>query len=181
MNRKEIYRILGFFAFGSLLILTDINLNVNASQLNIMPDWIGYILIFYGLHLIKEENAVLKILTVILGAISLVLWTLKLLAIPFVNPLFSFVQMCLKLYYDFRYFTFLAEWTQTNGSERGAQLITVRNITLASTVFFYVLGQFVPRDTSMAFPAALIGLFMLIIAIYAVWLLFKIRSDFAEQ
>ncbi|MBR1757853.1 MAG: hypothetical protein IJ744_03890 [Lachnospiraceae bacterium] len=73
----DIKKALSYIATGFLLILLDFNLNVNALSANILPDFVGWILIYLSVDLLggyTEGKKYLKWMALVLAILNAILW-----------------------------------------------------------------------------------------------------------
>ena len=116
-----IRKALGNIAWGNLLILLDVNLG----RLDVLPNWVGYLLIFYAIGYLADEVRdlpLLKPFCVLLGAAELLDW----LAVFFTGEsltgrlfLVNALLVCVSLYFHFQLLTDLAALADRRSGEGG--------------------------------------------------------------
>ena len=70
--------------YGFLFIFLDINLRFNAHSLNLLPDWVGYLLLIYGFNELRVQSDCFvkaKPLSVAMAIYTGVLWLLDIFAV----------------------------------------------------------------------------------------------------
>ncbi len=115
-----------------------LHLSINLGTLNILPSWLGYILIFGALPIIAEEESSAKLLrplAVLLGLWEGLLWVTQLFGIPFSPYLLSILAAVIDLYFHFQLLTDLANLAERHECPERQKLLTLRTVrTVMSTL-----------------------------------------------
>ncbi|MBR6793874.1 MAG: hypothetical protein IKM48_05910 [Clostridia bacterium] len=119
-----------------------LHLNINLGTLNVLPSWVGYILIFGALPVIAEEQPSAKLLrplAVILGLWEGVLWGAQLFNVPFEPLIPSLLAAVVGLYFHFQLLTDLANIAKKQHEySLHTRLLTLRTVrTLMITVIVF--------------------------------------------
>lgn len=134
---KAIIRI----AAGYVLILVD----VFVSTVNIVPDWLGYVLIFSalgGIALEEPSAKLLKPFAAILAAWSVLEWNASLLEqIPFTESAAVIIRM-ISVYFFFQLYTNLAAIANKYGCPQEKSLLKLRTVQTVLMTLISVLSAF---------------------------------------
>lgn len=91
--------------WGFFFLFLNFNLNVNGTSLGLLPDWVGYILLYLGCSALERESDLFgkpRPFCVGLGIYTGVLWLMELLGISanlgILSWLLGLVAVCLNLY-----------------------------------------------------------------------------------
>ena len=107
-KKNPFYDAIGAIAWGYLLLHLDINLG----SINILPEWLGYLLMLSALPVLAQEipsALLLKPLGEILALWEGVQWVMKLLGREFSPYLIEVIIGVVSLYFHFQLLTNLAE------------------------------------------------------------------------
>lgn len=162
----------GGIAWAHILLL----LNFNLGTLNVLPDWLGYVLILRALPALAEEResaALLRPLGLLLTAWEAFLWTAKLLGFSPEPYILGLVAAAVSLYFHFQLLTELAAAAEAHGCPERKRLLVLRTVR---TVMICVLA--LPLDYGDSQAAA--WLFIALGLVVAVWIcrvLFSLRAS----
>ena len=129
-------------AWGYLLILLDINLGA----LNILPNWLGYVLILRALPALKEETqsaGLLEPLGILLAVWDGILWIGTLLGTAINWPLPQLLVTVISLYFHFQLLTNLADIAGKYGCPWESKLRILRAVQVVLLTVTYLLVSFV--------------------------------------
>lgn len=179
-----IRKALGNIAWGNLLILLDVNLG----RLDVLPNWVGYLLIFYAIGYLADEVRdlpLLKPFCVLLGAAELLDWLAVFLAGEPLTGQFFLVNaliVCVSLYFHFQLLTDLAGLAgrQAEGEPLARRLRVCRNVAAVNRVLVTALGYCPFPEGTVTALALLLLLAALAVAIVAARDLFALRRCFPE-
>ena len=179
-----IRKALGNIAWGNLLILLDVNLG----RLDVLPNWVGYLLIFYAIGYLADEVRdlpLLKPFCVLLGATELLDWLAVFLAGEPLTGQFFLVNAliaCVSLYFHFQLLTDLAGLAgrQAGGEHLARRLRVCRNVAAVNRVLVTALGYCPFPEEVVTALALLLLLAALAVAIVAAHDLFALRRCFPE-
>lgn len=179
----NIQRALSFIAFGFLFTL----LNININSINFTPAFIGWILLFLAydnLGTYTEGKVWLKWTSCALAVLSLAVWLLGITNPDFdariVNSLISAVSAV----YMYFLLGILEKVADDYGSAVSSKLHTVKVVNLVCVCVFELisvqLNAMKNPDTLIAVITVLLLFFILGIAIYTMFLLFRLRKDIKQ-
>lgn len=184
MNYVDIRKALSRIAWAYLIILLHLRIN----GLDLLPDWVGYLLIFLAIGQLSgalRDLPLLKPFCVLLGVVSLVDW----LALPLSGAsltgqffLFSAVITCVSLYFHFQLLTDLALLADGPGEAPvlARRLRMCRNIDTVLQIAITLLSILpLPSDeTWVQLGGALLLLFGLGVRVVIAVSLFVLRGFF---
>lgn len=185
MNNQNIRHALSRIAWAYLLILLNFRIN---GGLDLLPDWVGYLLIFIAIGMLAGELRdlpLLKPFCVLLGAASLVDW----LALPLSGSeltgrffLLSALVACVALYFHFQLLTDLALLADGPGNTPvlARRLRVCRNIDAVLQIAVALLSILpLPAEEAwVQLPAVLLLLFWLGTRVVIAVSLFVLRGFF---
>ena len=178
MNRDLCYRGLGYAAWGYLFL----HININLGNMDLLPEWAGYLLLLSAIGLLKAERRDLALLSPLGGLLALAAgadW----LAVIFTGQavtgrflLLSALVTCLSLYFRFQLLTDMGrlaeDWSLSAGT-----LLGCRN---ADAVLQVILFLPLPwADWEIA--AVLLALVGLTVCIVIMVQLFALRRAFSPE
>lgn len=147
-----------------------LHLSINLGTLNILPSWVGYILIFGALPVIAEEQPSAKLLrplAVILGLWEGILWSAQLFNISFDPLLLSVLAAVVGLYFHFQLLTDLANIAKSlHDYSLHTRLLTLRTVrTLMTTliVFPFPWEKFPVVTTIFLIAHAIVALWICVV------------------
>jgi len=183
---NNLYSGISKVAWGYVFIFFHINLGT----LDILPDFVGYILFFSAIGLLQEvesELALLRPFGIVLVIYHIIEWMGQLFSIHWgdVSQLVSIVLCIVSIYFQFQMQTNLASIAMKYQSEEAGvdeKLLRYRNVyvvgtsgTMISTYLALWLGEI---GTYLAFGCALVTLF---VGICILVTLFGFRKEFRED
>lgn len=137
-NLEKTIRAVGYIAWGYILI----HLNVNIGTLNILPNWLGYLLVVAALPLLSGEVSsilLLRPLGIALTVWEAILWVLALIGITQSFYLLNVIAGVLFLYFHFQLLTNLAEAAGYWGCPQEG-LLKLRAVqTVFMTILYFLL------------------------------------------
>ena len=185
MNNQNIRHALSRIAWAYLLILLNFRIN---GGLDLLPDWVGYLLIFLAIGMLAGELRdlpLLKPFCVLLGIAAGVDW----LALPLSGAeltgrffLLSALVACVALYFHFQLLTDLALLADGPGEAPvlARRLRVCRNVAAVNRVLVTALGYCPFPEGTVTALALLLLLAALAVAIVAARDLFALRRCFPE-
>ena len=199
-QNKNLYSAITKIAWGYICILV----NINIGSVNILPAFVGYILILDSLRLLKEKCKnimLLRPLAIILIIWNIFTWLQTSFAIQSSTAIYiGFIIEIIQLYFNFQLITELSRLaTEYQGEAQHIDkaLLTRRNIYTAVTTTYYLLSvvpylitantnifAIVDGLTSFLFIIGIVTLivgFMLIYTIFGLRKLFSLRKLFASE
>lgn len=105
-EKQNLYQGVSCAAWGCVFLY----FNINLGALNILPEFVGYLLFLASISLLKEEMrdmALLRPLTIVLAVWYGIQWGMKCLEIPMgqVFLILSLIAGVAELYFNFQFFT----------------------------------------------------------------------------
>ncbi len=189
-DRLTLYKAISKIAYGFIFILVHIKIG----PFDLLPDFVGYIMIIYAFLTLKDECKtilLLKPLGTVLAVWHTILYILQVFSItsfPF-SSLINITVSIITIYFNFQLLTdlsLIAEKYQQTDEALDRKFIIRRNIyTICMTVIFifsYITLKFhsVPEDiaviiTSIPGVISLIAMFLVVSA------LFSLRKKFRDN
>ncbi len=175
----DIKKGISYIAFGFLFTLLNINLNFNGTSINIMPDFVGWILMFLAFdHLGQyvENKGYLKWIALILAILTGVIWVYGLvkpeLSIDTVKMVVSFASVV----FMFVLFGVLEEVARDKAPIYVKNISMLKIVNLVLYVAFFVTALLMTKDkNTFALLAFVFGTGALIAAIITAVTLLKFR------
>lgn len=174
------YRGLTKIAWGYVFL----HLNFNLGTLNILPNWVGYLLFFSAIALLGDQLrdlTLLKPFCILLGAEELADWlavlgTGQTLVAQFflLDALFT----CIGLYFHFQLLTDLALLAEGAG-ESGGGLRTCRNVDAVLRTLMCLPLPWADWDTLGTLLLMSVLVVWIIVMFCIIWQLFRLRKQFA--
>ena len=175
-----------YTALGFLFTLVNINLNFGSLTVNVMPDFIGWILILMALGKLGdyvESKSYLKYLAIGLIVINAVTWGLS-IVMPDTNIWWlNTVIELISTIFIFIYFDSLRQVAEDAGSIYTDQLTFLRwvhvAVYLASAIITVFAGRLTPEDINAANAALILGfgVVAIVVAIWTLIILFKLNKE----
>ncbi len=157
-----------------------LHLNINLGTLNILPNWLGYILIFGALTAISEDEdsaQLLRPLAVLLGIWEGLLWLFALLGAEIDLPIITLIAAIIGLYFHFQLLTNLASIAEKYNCPEQKRLLTLRTVR---TLLITLLTLPLPWEKYQFFGV----LIVIVEAIVAIWItavLYALRRSLLEN
>ena len=177
---------LTFVAFGFLFTLVNLNITLNGSTLNIMPDFIGWILFFLAFDKLGkyvEDKRYLKWIALILTIATAVLWIFDIAEPAFSIGFLKTIVTVVSTAYMFILFGSLEKIAHDyeSASETTLHMLKILNLVLSiSFIVLALLAGYVSLE-NYALLAALAGTAALVAAIITAIVLFKLRKDISDR
>ena len=145
-------------AWGWILL----HCNFNLGSLNILPDWLGYLLILQALSVLAasvRSAALLIPFGMGLTGWSLVTWVLDIFGITIAFLWLDLLVTVIGLYFQFQLLTDLAELADDWFCEQGATLRKYRTVQTVLTTVLWLAGFFMVNKTGFDIVEVLDGTF----------------------
>lgn len=178
-------RALSHIAWGNLLILLDVNLN----RLDVLPNWVGYLLIFYAIGWLAGELRDLPLLrpfcTLLLLA-ELADWVAVFLTGEALTGrlfLVNALLVCVSLYFHFQLLGDLAGLAgrREEAGPLARRLLGCRNVDAVTRVLALLLAWLPGPEGLLTALAALLVITGLVVCIIIAHDLFALRRFFPEE
>lgn len=173
---------LSYVAFGFFFTLVNLNLTFSGTEINIFPDFIGWVLLFLAfdkLGTYVSDKKYLKWLSLIMVILSGAVWIYE-IAKPELNiGIVRTVVTLLSAVYMFLLFDSLERIAGDHGSDKEDTIRMLKVINPILTIAFVVVGILAGQNGSsvLAGLAAILGLCALAAAIVTAVVLFRLRTD----
>ena len=177
---------LSLVAFGFLFTLVNLNLTLNGSALNVMPDCIGWFLLFLAIDCLGDfasDKKYLKWAALVLAVFTAAFWLLDVAQPELVPGALKTLVSVAEAAYMFLLFGVLEKIAHDYGSQREGSIRTLKILNLALFAGFVVIGLLAAARGSMALTGttAVLGVAFLVAAIVTMVTLFKLKREIAEK
>ena len=176
MEREKLAGAVKSIAWGYVLL----HVNLNLGTLNILPNWLGYVLMLGALPILgaAEPSALLlRPLGILLALWEGLLWGLTLFGISFDSTVLSVVAAALSLYFHFQLLTNLAELAAQNACPEERKILHLRT---ARTLLITVLALPIPWAEYTEVTTGMV-IVNLIVALWICSVLFSLRRSLMES
>ena len=173
----DIKKGISYIAFGFLFTLVNINLQLNGGSLNITPDFIGWILMFFAFDKLGSYvggKGYMKWIALVLAIATGVVWVCGIakpeLDLDIIKTVVSFVSMG----YMFILFGILEGIARDHAPSFEKNISMLKIVNLVLYIAFFVTAMLAARDmNTFAMPAFILGAAALIAAIITAVTLIK--------
>lgn len=176
MNRSKMASAVKCIAIGYLFLY----LNFNLGTLNILPDWVCYVLIVGELPTLGEEEpsaSLLRPLGILLGLWEALQWGLTIFGVSFEGYLMETIAAVVTLYFHFQLLTNLAHIAEKYECPERKRLLTLR---ACQAVFTTVMALPLPWESYTALGVGLI-IIILCIVIWICYTLFSLEGSLLKK
>ena len=181
MKTKTYVHNLSRIAWAYVFLLIDFSMSVNDFSINVLPGWIGFLLIFLALPSVEEQEpsaSLLRPLVILLGLWEVIRWVGTLVTgSVFDVPLLTLILSALSMYFHFQFLTNLSSIARAHGlledSEKLLHLRTGLTLFTALVTILYFLNLL------ELFQGVFLGLFLLgaiLCTSWAIWTVFHYRN-----
>lgn len=176
MDRETLSNAVKQIAWGYVLI----HFNFNLGTLNILPDWLGYVLMLRALPILGEivpSALLLRPLGVLLALWEGVIWALDIFGISFSSTVLIIIAVVASLYFHFQLLTNLAELAERYRCPEQYRILHLRTVrTLFITVFSLpILWE------QYQVLTIIVVIVNLIVALWICMVLFSLRRSLEED
>lgn len=178
---------LSYVAFGFLFTLVNLNLTLNGGTLNVMPDFVGWILFFLAVGCLGSYAAgkgYLKGLALLLAVITFFTWIVAIVSPELDLSGWNMIPNLLAAVYMFILFGILEQIARDYGSPLESRIRTLKILNLALYLGLTALGLLGLLGKGLELLAMLIiavGVAALIAAIVTCVTLFKLRNEIRQK
>lgn len=178
----DIKKGLSYVAFGFLFVLVNINLTLNGGTLNVMPDFVGWILFFLAFDLLGvyvSDKVYLKWIPLVLIILTGAIWLLSIVKPELDTSILSTIAAVISAVYMFILFGALEKIARDYGTKYESTIRTLKIINLVLYLFLALSAIFftMSKDASMALLFMLLGVVALVAAIVTAVVLFRLRNE----
>ena len=181
MTTKTYVHNLSRIAWAYVFLLIDFSMSVNDFSINVLPGWVGFLLIFLALPSVEEQEpsaSLLRPLVILLGLWEVIRWVGTLVTgSVFDVPLLTLILSALSMYFHFQFLTNLSSIARAHGlledSEKLLHLRTGLTLFTALVTILYFLNLL------ELFQGVFLGLFLLgaiLCTSWAIWTVFHYRN-----
>lgn len=181
MKTKTYVHNLSRIAWAYVFLLIDFSMSVNDFSINVLPGWVGFLLIFLALPSVEEQEpsaSLLRPLVILLGLWEVIRWVGTLVTgSVFDVPLLTLILSALSMYFHFQFLTNLSSIARAHGlledSEKLLHLRTGLTLFTALMTILYFLNLL------ELFQGVFLGLFLLgaiLCTSWAIWTVFHYRN-----
>lgn len=181
METKTYVHNLSRIAWAYVFLLIDFSMSVNDFSINVLPGWVGFLLIFLALPSVEEQEpsaSLLRSLVILLGLWEVIRWVGTLVTgSVFDIPLLTLILSALSMYFHFQFLTNLSSIARAHGlledSEKLLHLRTGLTLFTALVTILYFLNLL------ELFQGVFLGLFLLgaiLCTSWAIWTVFHYRN-----
>ena len=181
MKTKTYVHNLSRIAWAYVFLLIDFSMSVNDFSINVLPGWVGFLLIFLALPSVEEQEpsaSLLRPLVILLGLWEVIRWVGTLVTgSVFDIPLLTLILSALSMYFHFQFLTNLSSIARTHGlledSEKLLHLRTGLTLFTALVTILYFLNLL------ELLQGVCLGLFLLgaiLCTSWAIWTVFHYRN-----
>ncbi|MBS6707206.1 MAG: hypothetical protein KH281_12450 [Lachnospiraceae bacterium] len=181
METKTYVHNLSRIAWAYVFLLIDFSMSVNDFSINVLPGWVGFLLIFLALPSVEEQEpsaSLLRPLVILLGLWEVIRWVGTLVTgSVFDVPLLTLILSALSMYFHFQFLTNLSSIARAHGlledSEKLLHLRTGLTLFTALVTILYFLNLL------ELFQGVFLGLFLLgaiLCTSWAIWTVFHYRN-----
>ena len=174
METKTYVHNLSRIAWAYVFLLIDFSMSVNDFSINVLPGWVGFLLIFLALPSVEEQEpsaSLLRPLVILLGLWEVIRWVGTLVTgSVFDVPLLTLILSALSMYFHFQFLTNLSSIARAHGlledSEKLLHLRTGLTLFTALVTILYFLNLL------ELFQGVFLGLFLLgaiLCTSWAIW------------
>ena len=184
MNLKKA---LSYIAFGFLFTLVNVNITMDDASINIVPNFVGWILFFlamYPLGSYAEGKGYLKWLALLLAGVGCVTWFASILSPELDLSGWNMIPNLLAAFYMFVLFGILEKIARDYSSPLESRIHTLKILNLALYLGLVGLGLLSTMGKGMellAMVIVLVGITALIAAIVTCVTLFKLRNEIRQK
>ena len=173
---------LSYTAFGFLFVLVNFNLTAGNRTVNIMPEFVGWILLTLAIDRLgkyTENRRFLKVIAIVMLVYTAAEWLLNITRPGLNLSMFRTVANILGAVFDFVIFLSLEEIARDFGSPRESSIRTLRIMMLVLNIAIVAIVPLynVLKLEIFALLFTVLGVVALVAAIVSLFVIFKLRSD----
>ena len=181
----DIKKGLTYVAFGFLFTLVNFNLKYNGTAVNIVPDFVGWILFFLAYDKLGDylkDKAYLKWMSLGLAIFTAVEWILAIVKPDLDLDIVKTVVDIVSMVYTFILFGALEKIAHDYNSDRESTIRILKYFNIVIYALFAVAALLSALvDEKYAVLALVFGLAALVAAIITCVVLFKLKKEISEK
>ena len=181
MKTKTYVHNLSRIAWAYVFLLIDFSMSVNDFSINVLPGWVGFLLIFLALPSVEEQEpsaSLLRALVILLGLWEVIRWVGTLVTgSVFDIPLLTLILSALSMYFHFQFLTNLSSIARAHGLLEDSEKLLHRRTGL--TLFTALVTILYFLNLLELFQGVFLGLFLLgaiLCTSWAIWTVFHYRN-----
>lgn len=187
MHEKNLYKAMGWIAWGSLVGFIELN----GFDIPLSLGWLSYLFFLIALptlaHYVPSIQS-LRPFAILLMLYHIAYWvTVDLLHLVHVDSLQSpwmlaqTIVFIIAIYFDFQLLSYLADIAEQFALNQAKSLISTRNLYIISASIFFLLA-FLPESMLMSFSIIFLiaGIVLTVTSIRIIFLLFSIRKSLKD-
>lgn len=185
----DLKKAISLIAFGFLFVFVNINLSFNGLSINIMPQFIGWILLFLAFVPVgpyMQGRSYMQWIPLVMALVSAGTWYLDAFMPGLENPIVEvlrFIFNIVSAVYWYIMFGILEKIANDTGSTRGPRINVIKVVSLVLYVTISIFTLLVAK-VELAFLAILIlllGIALIVLVVIALFTLFGLRKDILRQ
>ena len=173
---RQFDNVIGTVAWAYIILCLDINI----VRVNLLPDWVAYMMIFYALPYIAEKQRsalLLKNFVMALGILNGTGWLANIFGIEISLYFISIFSTTIHLYTHFQLLTNLADIATEENRVYSKTLTKGRNVAMVAYTATVITNRFVPLGTVVYAPAAV----NLLAQVYLIYQLFLYSAELSDE
>lgn len=175
---------LNLLTIGLVFAIINLNITIGNTVVNFTPDWIGYVIMYFAVINLCDNNAKYKWLPYLLLALSLcsiALWILEILKVNIDTYIIEMIWIAMQDLAIFFVLSLLSEKAGEIRSPYAKRFVLVRNIILVSMILT-LIGTFLTQyNEKISVVLVLIfGTVVLISVIVAIVMIFLFKKEYAQ-
>lgn len=172
-KRDELRSAIGKIAWGYIFL----HLHFNIGNVDILADWIGYVLFVSALPAIGEEEEsanLLRPLGILLGALTGISWGNDFLMEGYLNlDVLNIIESVVSLYFHYQLLTNLATVARNHECSQEKKILVLRTVKTVLTTFFAVI---IPLQLENVVLYGLLVI-LLIVTFWICFVLFSFKNE----
>ena len=163
-----------------------IHAHINLGTLDILPDWLGYLLIYQAICLLEDEEesaGLLKPMGIGLGAWAGICWVMKLFGVSVNMYLITLIVSVISLYFHFQLLTNMAALAEGYDCPQSGTLLKLRNVRVVmETISVILLSVLAGTGEEWAqWMVIVLAFVQLIVMVVLMFLLFDLSRTFRDM
>ena len=182
----NIKKALTFIAFGFLFTLVNINLTLNGTTVNIMPDFVGWILIYLSLGCLGDyakDKQYLKVFALLIAVVKAALWLADIIKPEIDLETVKAITGLADTVFMFIFFGIIEKIAEDHNSTRTDTIRTLKWFNVISYIVLAVTGLLYDK-MKLEFAAMIVliaGLVAFVCAVITMFVLFGLRKEINEK
>ncbi len=158
--------------------------NINLGPIDILPNWVGYILILMALPALAEEEPsamLIRPLGIILAIWEGIVWFYMFFNIQLDVPLVTVLSTVIGVYFHFQLLTNIASISENHDCPQTDRILTLRTIRTILITFFSLPIPWEANDGAGWFLGTIILIVHLVVTIWIVFVLFSLKKSLEAE